>query len=95
MDQGRLLDRLWCVLKSWASALMDALPPYHRVEGRLKTKECRPPDKFYIHVGPEMIEVDGVTFERLLVGENLRVRYTRARRAINIDRLVPPERLSE
>jgi len=55
----------------------------------LDSKEAGPDGKLFISVGPEKVEVDAATFEALMVGETLRVRYTRGRRAVNIDRLLP------
>ena len=70
--------------------LVDAIPPYHSVEGLLEIKETDATGrKHYIWVASVKIEVDKSTSETLIVGENLRVRYTRGNRAINIDRLMP------
>ena len=76
-------------LKAWVWTLWDAIPPYRKAEGLLETKETSPHGKSYIHVGGARVEVDRATFESLVVGENLRVRYTRGNRAINIDRVLP------
>ena len=65
------------------------MPPYHLVEGPLETKETDTKGKFYIHVGSAKVEIDKATFDALVVGESLRVRYTRGHRGINIDRLLP------
>jgi hypothetical protein len=81
--------RSWVWLKHWLWTLADALPPYRHTEGLLDTKETYPDGKFYISVGPERVEVDAATFEALMVGETLRIRYTRGGRAVNIDRLLP------
>ena len=55
----------------------------------MDSKEVGPDGTLFICVGPEKVEVDAATFEALMVGETLRVRYTRGRRAVNIDRLLP------
>lgn len=77
-------------LRFWVWTLVDAIPPYHNVEGLLETKETDSTGKkHYIWVASAKVEVDKSTSETLIVGENLRVRYTRGNRAINIDRLMP------
>ena len=78
----------WRWLKMWVWNLADAIPPYLIVEGPLETKqtEC---DKYRVTVASAKVVVDRETFQTLVVGENLRVRYTRGGRAINIDRLMP------
>ena len=78
----------WRWLKSWLWNLADALPPYRMAEGTLETKETDA-DKYYVTVASAKVEVDDATFNTLVTGENLRVRYTRGHRAINIDRLMP------
>ena len=77
--------RRW--LKFWLWTLVDAIPPYHRVEGVLEDKEIGPRGSSYICVGSARIEVDRATYDTLTVGEQLRVRYTKGKRAVNIDRL--------
>ena len=79
----------WQWLKSWVWNLADALPPYRIAEGLLEGKETNDRDKYYVTVASAKVEVDEATFNTLVVGENLRVRYTRGNRAINIDRLMP------
>ena len=81
--------RLWAWLKFWVWTLTDAIPPYHVIEGPLDSKEIHPDGKPCIIVGSATVEVDMATFETLVVGENLRVRYTKGNRAVNIDRLLP------
>ena len=77
-------------LRFWIWTLVDAIPPYQRAEGLLETKETDSTGRIhYICVASAKVEVDKSTFETLIVGENLRVRYTRGNRAINIDRLMP------
>ena len=67
--------------------MVDALPPYKRVEGLLADKGTDTRGNYYILVGTEIIGVDWLTFELLMIGEPLRIRATRANQAINIDRL--------
>ena len=69
--------------------MVDALPPYKRVEGLLADKGTDTRGNYYILVGTEIIDVDWLTFELLMIGEPLRIRATRANQAINIDRLSP------
>ena len=69
--------------------MVDALPPYKRVEGILADKGTDTRGNHYLLVGTEIIGVDWLTFELLIIGEPLRIRATRANQAINIDRLSP------
>ena len=69
--------------------MVDALPPYKRIEGILADKGTDPRGNHYLLVGTEIIGVDWLTFELLIIGEPLRIRATRANQAINIDRLSP------
>ena len=82
-------NRFWRWLRNWLWTLVDAAPPYQKVNGPLESKATDPNGEFYICVGSARIEVDRATFDTLTVGESLRVRYTRGNRAINIDRLLP------
>ena len=75
---------------AWLRSVGDALPPYQHAEGHLTAKEADPAGRYYIFVESTRIEVDRPTAEILAVGEDVKVRYTRRGRAINIDRLVPP-----
>ena len=84
-----LVGHCWRWLKGWVWTLTDALPPYCKAEGPLETKETDSKGKFYIRVGGARVEVDRATFDWLVIGENLRVRYTKGNRAINIDRILP------
>ena len=79
----------WRWFKSWVWALRDAMPPYNNVDGLLEAKETNSGGRSYICVGSAWVEVDDVTFNTLVVGESLRVRYTRGHRAVNIDRILP------
>ena len=76
-------------LKSWWKSIRGKLPPYYEVEGVLKAKEANTDGLPHIIVSSAAIEVDRVTFGRLSVGDNLRVRYTRDSIAISIDRTTP------
>ena len=77
--------RRW--LKFWLWTLVDAIPPYRRAEGVLEDKEIDSRGSSYIRVASVRIEVDKATYEALAMGEELHVRYTRGKRAVNIDRL--------
>ncbi len=76
-------------LAHWLWTLKDALPPYENVDGLLESKEMGADGNHLVCVGSVWVEVDRQTYNTLVVGENLRVRYTRGKRAINIDRLLP------
>ena len=69
--------------------MVDALPPYKRIEGLLTDKGTDTRGNHYILVNEEIIGVDWLTYETLMLGEALRIRATRANQAINIDRLSP------
>ncbi len=84
-----LLNRILTGIRARAASLIDAVPPYRRIEGRLTAKEATPDGLYFILVNDEMVEVDWLTFDTLMEGEALRVRSTRAYKAINIDRLSP------
>ncbi len=77
------------VLGSLVSVTPDVFPPYRTIKGRLASKEADCEGRFFIYVDDEKVEVDWPAFDALDTGENLRVRSTRSRRAINIDRLLP------
>ena len=95
MGYRAFLVAVWRSSKAWLLALLDATPPYRYAEGHLIAKEADPVGKFYIVVESARIEVDRNTFDILTVGEDMRVRYTRRGRAVNIDRYVPPSNGSE
>ncbi len=82
------LKGVWRSLNSWLWSLADAFPPYLNVEGIVETKETSPEGWYMILVGSVRVSVDRATFDVLVVGENVRVRYTRGHRAINIDRIL-------
>ena len=84
-----LLLRLIGGFARWLWMLEDVFPPYKDVEGQLEAKETRADGKRLVCVGSTWVEVDEQTYYILVVGENLRVRYTRRGRAISIDRLLP------
>ena len=83
-----VLKWVWRSLRSWAWSLADAFPPYYIVEGILETKETSPEGMYTILVGSVRVQVDHATFDILVVGESVKVRYTRGHRAINIDRIL-------
>ena len=70
-------------------ALKDVLPPYRDIEGQLETKEMGADGKHLVCIGSTWVEVDRQTYDTLVIGENLKVRYTRGSRAISIDRQLP------
>ena len=78
-------------LKSWLSSIGDSLPPYHLVEGPLKGKEPSLNGTYYLKIGLTKVEVDAFTYDSLQIGELLRIRCTRSQKAINIDRIIPPQ----
>ncbi len=84
-----LLYRLAKFFRRWGASMIDALPPYKRVEGILADKGIDARGNHHILVDGEIIGVDWLTFEMLMIGEALRIRATRANQAINIDRLSP------
>ena len=76
-------------LRARAAATIDALPPYKWIQGSLADKGSDAQGNHYILVGNEIVLVDWLTYDTLMLGEPLRIRSTRANRAINIDRLLP------
>ena len=80
---------LWKVLRSLSRPLVDAAPPYRRIEGRVTAKEADRHGGFFLLVDDsEIVEVDWLTYEILMEGEAVRVRCTRSNKAISIDRLL-------
>ena len=73
--------------------MFDAVPPYHVFEGALREKLRDSRGRTWIRCGPDLVEVDPFTYDTLEVGERLRLRYTRRKRVVSIDRLVPPSDL--
>ena len=80
--------RWWPWFRVWLLELKDVIPPYILDDGPIEGKETDSTGKFYILVRAARIEVDRATFDILAIGESIRVRYTRGKRAISIDRLV-------
>mgnify|MGYP001317993379 FL=1 len=78
-------------VKLFISECLDSCPPYKSVEGLLEVKEVDDKERYFIYISSEKIQVDLATFEILMIGENLKVRFTRAKKAINIDRLIPSQ----
>ena len=89
MDPSAIVRRTWRTARSLLEHLWDAVPPYRWIEGNLVAKEAAPDGRYLILVDEEPVHVDAFTFDKLMVGEPLRVRCTRQNRAISIDRLVP------
>ena len=75
-------------VESWTSSLVDALPPYYVMEGTLESKRVDDRGRYILLINGAPISVDRPTYHTLDIGENIRVRYTRGARAINIDRFV-------
>ena len=89
VDPSVIMIRLWRALKASANFVLEVIPPYRWIEGRLEVKEIGRDGTYYLLVDTEIIEVDWLTFETVMVGEALRARCTRSNKAISIDRLVP------
>ncbi len=89
MDAPNFIYKSARFFRRWGASMIDALPPYRRVEGILTDKGTDTRGNHYILVNEEIIGVDWLTYETLITGEALRIRTTRANQAINIDRLSP------
>ena len=63
-------------MRAFAS-IIDPLPPYKWIEGRLDAKEQRF-GRHFLLVDGEIVEVDWLTFETLAEGEALKIRSTRS-----------------
>ena len=83
-----LLQSVIHYLKQAAYNLFDLVPPYHTILGELKRKEFSPDNFAYLIVGKERVLVDPFVFDLLEEGEQVKIRSTRSRRAISIERLV-------
>ena len=90
-----LVKRSWRWFRHWVWTLIDALPPYQIVEGALEDKGVDSTGRPYILLGGDRIEIDTGTLDALEVGEMLKVRHTKGNRAVNIDRILPPDNESE
>ena len=90
-----LVKRSWRWFRRWVWTLIDSVPPYRIVEGTLEDKGVDSTGRPYILLGVDRIEVDMGTLDALEVGERLKVRHTRGSRAVNIDRILPPDSESE
>ena len=86
-----LVNRSLRWFRRWVWNLRDALPPYRVVKGTLKEKGISPAGMPYILLNVDRIEIDMGTLDALEVGDRLRVRHTRGYRAINVDRIMPPD----
>ena len=74
-------------LQRTAVYLIDLIPPYHTIEGPLQGKKADTNGLCYLIVEGEVVEVDASTYETLKEGEAVRIRHTRRKRAISIERL--------
>ena len=83
-----MLKKAFRKVCSWIEALEDALPRYNYYEGPLHGKVMWSNGKAYIEIESDAVEVDRETFDTLVIGEDLRIRYTRRKKAINIDRIM-------
>jgi len=86
-----LVNRSLRWFRRWVWNLRDAVPPYRVVKGTLREKGVSSARRPYILLSVDRIEIDVDTLDALEVGERLRVRHTRGYRAINIDRIMPPD----
>ncbi len=76
------------------SNLWDTFPPYNVFEGILQSKEEDSDGRAYLIVESHRVKVDQTTFDKLVLGERLRVRSTRRHRAINIDRFLSSDKMT-
>lgn len=90
MSPLKALRRVAAAIRSSVESLVDAIPPYLIYEGPLAEKLRDGNGRSLLRCGRDLVEVDGFTYESLNVGDRLRLRYTRGRKAVSIDRLVPP-----
>lgn len=90
MVYSLLVKRSWRWLRRWVWMLADSAPPYRITEGTLDDKGVDDKGIPFIVVASEKVSVDGGTMNALSLGEALRVRHTRGNRAVNIDRILPP-----
>ena len=79
------VSRLRRAVVRWFRQQTDLMPPYHIYEGDGWTRRSDG-DGFFLELGDDLVEVDGITYGLLEPGETIRVRYTRGMRAINADR---------
>ena len=92
---NRLLDSIWALLhklvggaRHWLWSLYDSCPPYEMLDGQLDIKERSSDGKYLINLRNNWLVIDKRTYDVLVVGEFLRVRCTRGKRAVNIDRIL-------
>ena len=78
--------------RSWIRGAADALPPYYVIEGEILDRRAGRSGEPLIIVNGAPISVDRPTFDSLAVGQRVKVRYTRAARAISIDVFTAPGR---
>ena len=86
-----LVKNSWRWFRHWVWTRIDSVPPYRIANGALEDKGVDSAGRPYILLGVLRIEVDAGTLDALEVGERLKVRHTRGYRAINIDRILPPD----
>ena len=82
-------------IRASLASLIDAIPPYHIYVGPLTAKVKDDSGRAWIRCGGNMVEVDAHTYGALEVGERLRLRYTRGKKAVSIDKLVPSNDLED
>ena len=82
-----LLHKLVDSTGHWLWSLYDSCPPYEILDGQLDIKERSSDGKYLISLRNTWLVIDKQTYDVLVVGEFLRVRCTRGRRAVNIDRI--------
>lgn len=70
-------------------SLYDSFPPYEILDGQLDIKERNTDGKYLISLRNNWLEIDKQTYDFLVVGEFLRVRCTRGRKVVSIDRILP------
>ena len=86
-----LVAKSWRWFRHSVWTLMDGVPPYRIAEGALEDKGVDSTGRPYIRLEDDRIEIDMGTLDALEVGERLKVRHTRGYRAVNIDRILPPD----
>ena len=85
-----ILKNIARYISRFAYDTWDAFPPYRYADGLLEGKEYLDEEgRYVISVSAARVEVDRFTFDNLMIGEQVKVRLTRAGRAVNIDRIVP------
>ena len=83
-----LLHKLVGHASHWLWSLYDSCPPYEILDGQLDMKERSADGRYVMSLRNNWLEIDKQTYDVLVAGEFLRVRCTRGRRAVSIDRIV-------